>query len=430
MLRAFAILCLCLIVMAAASAQESCAALLSKAIATAQAACAALLPGQACHAGGAVNYSPAHNADETLTFSEPGDRMPLDAIRELQLMPVDTALSLVLLYPRANIIDGALTMLAVGNVTLQNASDNSGDFIALPVTVRAVEGANVRARPKADAVRAGQLFSGQQTTAVGRTRDSAWILVQEGWVAAELLRPADWALLPVVPPDIDLASVQDTYSPMQRFNLRSGMGDAPCPESPDSGLVVQTPEDSGPRPLVINGIELTFEGTLWLQSTEGEVFASILEGRLLTDDQRYLSGQRVQFSASGQFKASEEYHYARARWLPLDLLPREISLPFSLGGLLSPVSSPEALFEIVTRDSPCAIAWGTDINLRGGPGMEYPIRRGVPANYRARPDAYATGTDGAIWWRLVEGIWIRSGIVVAAGACLDLPTVPLPPLPE
>ena len=32
--------------------------------------------------------------------------------------------------------------------------------------------------------------------------------------------------------------------------------------------------------------------------------------------------------------------------------------------------------------------------------------------------------------RLADGVWVQSGVVYAAGACIELPVVPVPPLPE
>ena len=147
-------------------------------------------------------------------------------------------------------------------------------------------------------------------------------------------------------------------------------------------------------------------------------------------DAVYKAGDRVEWSPSGRLANREDYYYARIQELPFDLLPRAIDLPFSLGGLLQPYDINSDVMLQTKRDDPCIIAWtGGDINLRAGPGTEYPVRHGVPANFSAHPDGQGTGSDGALWWRLAKGIWVQSGVVVAAGACIELPIIPAPPLP-
>jgi hypothetical protein len=318
---------------------------------------------------------------------------------------------------------------------LENASDKSSEFLAFGATVRAIEGANMRAAPAQDAPLIGQLTANQSATAIGRLSNNAWILLLEGgWVSADLLHSRfAWDLLEVVPPETNAPADGWIYGPMQAFTFRSGSEDAPCAGAPDSGILMQTPEATTVE-ILVNGIRLQFDGTLYLQAdSSGEMVVSVLEGEIYLDQNTVFSaGKRLQVRREeAGFKllaAPEDYDYVRARYLPLNLLPRKIELPFSLGGVIQPFVPGTGFLANVKPTDPCVIAWNVDVNIRGGPGPEYPLRQGVPANYSARPDGLANGTDGVLWWRLAEGLWLRSGLASIAGTCLDLPMVEVPPL--
>jgi hypothetical protein len=141
---------------------------------------------------------------------------------------------------------------------------------------------------------------------------------------------------------------------------------------------------------------------------------------------------RLEFETVGQnieYTSPEDFFYTRLRNLPLSVLPREIELPFSTGGLITPFEPGTGFLNTIPADDACTVAWTVDVNLRAGPGTDYPIRQGIGGGYYGLPDARAVGTDGRLWWRLADGIWLAADNTAAAGACGALALVEAPPLP-
>lgn len=85
---------------------------------------------------------------------------------------------------------------------------------------------------------------------------------------------------------IEDASDQGDFTPMQAFYFTSGVGDAPCAEAPESGILIQTPEGVEQVQLNVNGANLTLGSTAYIQSynitgaeeDSGELAVSIIEG--------------------------------------------------------------------------------------------------------------------------------------------------------
>jgi len=250
-------------------------------------------------------------------------------------------------------------------------------------------------------------------------------------IADSIAIQEDVNLLPILETD---SQSSDIYGPMQIFQLHTGSDDGPCAGMPDSGILVQNPSDSQrPGLLNINGMPINLTGTIWLQTTnEGKTRVSVLEGKANYTEIQWSSGENTDYGYQGDtlsITQPEDYNYAHARYLPLQLLPYEFELPFSLGGVISPFTPGTGFLNGVAADAACTVAWTVDVNIRSGPGTDYPIRRGVSGGYYSLPDARAVGTDGAVWWRLLDGIWLAANNTAAGGACGNLPLVEPPPLP-
>lgn len=88
----------------------------------------------------------------------------------------------------------------------------------------------------------------------GRTEDGVWLRTFWANVGHVWYRAAD-----VTPRgSIDSLPVIDTsipYGPMQAFYFRAGVGESPCEEAPQSGLLIQTPQGVGEVRLSMNGLE-------------------------------------------------------------------------------------------------------------------------------------------------------------------------------
>jgi hypothetical protein len=426
---AFFVLC----VFSVAFAQDvECVDAVQVAVESALASCRDVGANQLCYASGTQEIAAR---DELATpYVEVGDIVETGVVDVLAISSTEESLALALLHSRANYVDNTVTMVAVGNVSLQNLGNPRSDFVAAFVQVSRRNGAQVFTQP--DQPTDEYLVWGEVGQALGRSADGMWLLVipynhEPLWVrAVDMEADYDFALLPIVEPD-DIPG--PPYVPsMQAFNLVSGIDDAPCSGAPESGLLVQAPDVQPSALLVVNGLNISFDGTLFLQAQpDVGMVISVLERTALlgiNDDLTgFETGERIIVPFNGQtvdFYHSERevYHYAAARNLPsLYLLPRAFELPFSTGGLLTPYI--EGVLASVTADDPCTIAWTVDVNLRAGPGTDFPIRQGVEANYVAHPDARASGTDGFLWWRLAPDIWLNAENTIAAGTCGTLPVL-------
>jgi uncharacterized protein YraI len=410
-----------------------CAAMTQKAIEATRKACARLERNQACYGNAKVEIKPRANV--RLAFAKAGDVAPLASLETITTGPFDAASKtwgLALLNIRADLLDGNLTALAFGQASMGNGSQASNDFVALEITVTEPKGVNLRTEPKPDAAIVRGVYSGDRLQAIGRIADSSWIRIADGWISKDVIdKTADLNALQVLQPD---STISDVYAPMQTFNLHTDLDDSPCVGVPDSGLLIQTP-DSVSTNLMVNGAPLNITGTLLLQTTaDSKTVLSVLEGEVFyADDKRLKPAERLEYGFQGNdviYGSPVEYDYANAHYLPLVLLPREIELPFALGGVIFPFTPGTGFLQTFTADSPCVAAWTADVNLRGGPGTNYPIRRGVAGGFYGKPDARAVGSDGAVWWRLVDGVWIAADNTAVAGSCGTLPLVTPPPLPS
>lgn len=439
MKRLFTSLALLLLVVGTAAAQSlDCPAIAQRLLEAARAACPTVEVNRACYAGGALTPEPRENI--RLRFADPGDQVSLSALKGLSGAAYDPqaeTLGLAILNVRASLPEGGLTMLLVGDARLENQSQATDAFISVTVTVKETQGANLRAEPSDTAALIGSLSFGASFQAIQRTEDAAWLRVlsggTSGWVSTALVDPAaDVNLLSTTLPSRDDSLPR--YGPMQTVRFRSAQADAGCPGLPDSGLLVQTPEAQSVE-LVVNNIPWIVAGTIWFQTTtEGATVTQVLEGTIqaVLPAESFDAGTQFTYGFQGAevfIQPEGEYNFARARYQPLPLLPREFELPFSLGGVIFSFTPGTGFLQGIGADGPCTAAWTVDVNLRAGPGTNYPIRRGVPGGFYGRPEARAVGSDGEIWWRLVEGVWVAANLTAAGGNCGTIPLVAPPPIP-
>ncbi|MBC7813548.1 MAG: SH3 domain-containing protein [Burkholderiales bacterium] len=70
-----------------------------------------------------------------------------------------------------------------------------------------------------------------------------------------------------------------SYGPMQAFYFRTGIGDAPCAEAPDSGILVQAPGGAGVVNLRVNEVEIQLASSVYLQAQpNNDMIISVIEG--------------------------------------------------------------------------------------------------------------------------------------------------------
>jgi hypothetical protein len=426
----------CLLIMTATTVTAQtvdCPALLQQWIEAVRQGCAGLAVNQVCYGNPDVSVQAPENV--RIDFGDPGDVLGLSLARTLQTSAFDAAAEswgVALLNTRANLLTTGVTLVAFGETRLENNSSAPDDFLALTGIVRNT-GAIVRAKPDAEAEEVNLRYAGDRVPVIGRLSDDSWFKLPEGWVTADVVRfEDDTTLIPILSAE---STLNEIYAPMQSFRLRTGWQEEPCAGAPQSGVLVQTPDSASDVVLVVNGAELRLTGTLLLQTTtEGRTVASLLEGVLTYGEDGLLQpAQTVQYGFNGddiRYEQPTDYDYGRARFLPLVLLPREFELPFSLGGVLFPFTPGTGFLQTIAADGPCTVAWNADTNLRAGPGLEYPIRFGITTGFYGIAEARATGSDGEVWWRFVDSLWVAANITVVAGDCGNLPMVEPPPLPS
>lgn len=400
---------------------DICRAAYQTAIAEAAASCTDVGPNQMCHTGGALELREGELPDAIGTAI---DAATVESIETA--VYTDGTYDFALLYPQANLTSDPLRMMVLAGTTVVNQSQAAMDFYAVNATVSHPQGANVRMGPDGDQV--GVIYRGTEVQITGRSADGAWLRVNyddaTAWISADVVRLNDVMALPVVTPD----DLSPRYGPMQALTLRSILDDSPCPGVPDGGIVLTTPNLTQRALVEVNGMVLRFAGTVYLQSAGGDLLVTVLEGDTFINDTytvRVGELARVNDDFDGE---TEPYIYYKARYVPVPLLPRPLDLPLSLAGLLHPWEPGSGFLQSIPVDGPCTIAWATDVNFRAGPGMDFRIRQGVPANFSAQPSGRATGTDGFVWWRIDDDIWVIAEATTFGGACDQLPWV-IAPLP-
>ena len=421
-----------------AAAQENlCPALVQAAFSATELECSDLAPGEACYGNRPLDVTALTTGD----FTRPGHRISgIQALSSGAMQTDAGEWGMAELSIASGTPGQTVTMIVFGAVALEDASGQSAPVNTLPARVTFPGGTNLRAQPAEDAEIVAPLVAGQIIPATGRLVDGSWFQLyldaeRSGWARADVIRvDGDLEWIPVVTADDPVP--ESLYNPLQAFNFSSTEQDAMCGEAPDSGILLQAAQ---PVSMWINGADVQFDGTIYLQAPR-EMTIHVLEGTMQVTSggemQTAEAGKRirVRYNTGAQMlgapRAPEDYYYARMIPLPLDLLPREVPEPaFNLLGVVTPAVPNQPALAGIIDESPCTAAALNEVRLRQGPGREYPIQGALYANETARPDAKAMGSDGMLWLRLAQGVWVRDDIVLTRGRCADLPTVEAPPVP-
>jgi len=402
---------------------QQCAAVLNAAVASTQLECGEQPDGTVCY--GSISAGATGSSEIAETFSLPGNVAPLTNLDTLTTGAANIeegAWGIARLTPRLNFTDETLPIYVYGDVTLQNNGNPAADVPSRVISVTFAEGANVRAEPDVFSEQIGLIYVGNQVRATGVIESGAWVRILDedsniAWVNATVFNSDDLTDLAVVEPNEDTS-----YGSMQAFDIETGRNNNDdCLLIPPNGVLIQTPEDSEPARLQINGIDaqLPPETTVFLSTSNGNLQVDVLEGEA-DFDVRITGGQRGTFTDEAITVDGfplEDYD-ALAR-LPIDRLPRPIFVALDFSLIVNP-PQPEPLAGTELDDT-CAIAANAPVNLREEPSPGGRVRYVMPINASANPTGRAQGTDGALWWRLAENVWVSSNAVFAAGACGRLP---------
>jgi uncharacterized protein YraI len=441
----FAIAVTCAIVFAVNAQADTCAAIVRAAVASTALECADVQIGEVCYGSAALEVETSDNT----AFTRPGAVTRITAVESLRTQTLDADAGewgIAVMRAQANTPEQNLTYVVFGDVSLTSTATEAAPVPTVPVRVTFDAGANVRAEPREDAALTGALTAGAIVPATGRLADGSWFRVfladsSGGWVRADLIRiEGEIELLPVVTPD-DPAPTS-LYSPMLVFNFESSINDSQCSAMPHSGILAQTANDE--MRLIVNGVDVRLDGTAYLQAkTEGGVMVTALEGLV------YLAAAEVETIVPIGFQVEVRWNpdqlalgaprdplqaaFVRLQALPTELLPRAVAenLDFNLLDVVTPAAPGVDPLASLVADSPCTVAAVNDEGrMRTGPGRDYPVRGGLFTGESANPEARAVGSDGATWWRLAEGMWVRSDIVLTGGDCRGVPLVDVPSAAE
>jgi hypothetical protein len=336
--------------------------------------CESLGDGEVCIGNGIIEATPREGVSD-FSFGLPQERTTITNLAELRLRTLDTENGLWsvvtgrhTLSTTANNVASA-NMIVFGDVTLDDDGDiarqvDNGVFSG---TVIADFGMNIRRGPDANAGIAQGVQTGAILTVTGVTADRVWYRVEipsgfggSGWVYAPYIElSGNVSSLPVVtqgsPAPTSVAAPSIEFGTMQAFNLISANTDPTCTDTPDSGVLLQSPNgvpDS--LRLRVNDVEIEFSGTVFLQAQANvSLRVSVLEGeaRVFTPNganASAFSNQVLTVSMGANLEptsdpATGDLDTSRLTTLPFSLLPR----PIVVAGVVSstPVSStvvPEA----------------------------------------------------------------------------------------
>src|SRR5262249_7329006 len=150
-----------------------------------------------------------------------------------------------------------VTMVPIGNVSLQNLGNARSNFVAADASVSRRNGAQIFTQPNQPTDE--YLCWGCAVRVVGRSGDEYWLLIlgeddTSAWVATSDIETVFvFSLLPVIEGD---EAIDPPYvGSMQAMTLISGIDDAPCAGAPESGLLVQSPDLDHEAYLIVNGLD-------------------------------------------------------------------------------------------------------------------------------------------------------------------------------
>jgi hypothetical protein len=341
-----------------AAAQTDCPAIVQAALNTVDAACADTARNQLCYGNISLTAIPRDGVSN-LVFNTSGDLANVVDIRSLQLSSMsvtDESWGVALMRLQANLPDTLpgqnVTFLLFGDVQIEDESAGAPE-----VTLTTTRDVNVRVRPSTTTNNImTSLPAGQTVVATGRLADGSWVRIKVegdtrgvGWVSADFLE-GDLDALAAIEPDAQ------SWGPMQAFYFQTGIGDRPCAEAPDSGILIQTPRGSGKVILNVNDVEIQLGSTVYLQAQPGNMMTvTVVEGqaslRAEGETQFVPAGtfSQVQLDetgkATGKPSLPQAYDEMALQTLPLNLdvfEAVEIAPPLTTAQINAAVQSPEA----------------------------------------------------------------------------------------
>lgn len=445
MTRMALFLCILILNGIAFAQTATCPGMQNQALANIAERCAEQEAGTLCLGHATVSPVNRERVESAGSLETPGDAIAIADIDWLSVSSEDrtwgAARALFPAFPADGLEARTSALLAFGNVALFLPEP-----VVLPPTLSAVkvtasQGANLRATPNTDSRIIAQLALSRELQVIGRYRGGGWLLIYatpelRGWISESVVSEplGDLHALnsDVIAPPL--------WLPWHRFDFRSGMGDAPCADAPESGILLQTVKFISPRHFVINGARIMLSGTAWLQAQASSgMLIHLIDGRarVATDagEVAVRSGKFTQISLQqdeiGALKPTSAptepaaYRYHELSRLPIHALPYEARVGLDVYTIADPVpaggGNPLAA---LSSQAPCKFsALLSGANIRSRPDPEAPIIAVMAYRESAEPVARGIGADSLPWWKLADRIWVRVDATVSGGRCNDVPLI-------
>lgn len=341
-LRAFLYVPLALLLVAFQSATDVvCNQVVEAALERSQTICAGLGRNQACYGNPLLEAEPQVGFNN-FNFDEIGDMIDITGLQSLRLssMNIDEQLwGVALMRLQANIphqfVSRNVTLVLFGDVEVRNR-------VRAPILVAVrPEGSafvNVRRYPDRTAFVLGTIQPTEIAIADGRLEGGNWYHVQlletgeSGWVSADTVVPiGDPSALNIV----DIQSAE--FGPMQAFFLDTGAPEAHCGETPQNGLLIQTPDGVATVDVWINEVKIRLGSTAFIQASAGEdMTVRLVEGatevQALGVDQFAVAGTQLTVPMTEQLQPAappslpEAYTAESVAAIPVAVLDRPIAV--------------------------------------------------------------------------------------------------------
>lgn len=373
-------------------------------------------------------------------FQQVGDIANVTDFDTLNISPMNLTngtWGVALLKVQANLPDTQpgqnVTMLVFGDVELQNAG---GETAGNTLSGTANTALNARLGPGEGFAIFEIIAPGEQVTIDGRANGGRWIRLRRDtgtpvWIVlGGVSITGDVNSLPLLSGDEPL----EQFGPMQAFYFRSGIGDAPCIEAPDSGILIQTPQGVGKVDLLVNDVQVSLGSTAFISAQpNNSLVIGTLEGSATVSAQGGTqiapAGTQVQVLMDANLKAIapplpvEPLNLDLVKSVPVDKLPEPVTIPQAI----QPPPTPEGLvLPTMPTSGTCVVATlqAVNVNIRSGPGLEFATVGGG-----MNPENLYTvigRTGDSSWWQIAAG-WVAAEVTRRGGDCTRVPITYTPP---
>ena len=412
----------------AAVAQEStCPAMQAEALANIVSRCADQETGTLCLGGPTVAVIQRPSESDVSGWNQPGDTLPIDNVVWLSISTEDqtwgAARAIFPAYAGDSLELREAALVVYGNVALFLPPPLEQPSPQVDLTVTASRGAYLRALPHIDADIITPLAVRTKLKAIGMSPNRNWRLLyatpeQRGWMSQSVVSTTGEAL-PLMDTDTDAIPL---WRPWQIFSFHSGIADAPCDGSWESGILLQAPNFISPTFFKVNGIRILLSGAAWLQAQiSSGTLIHVIDGtaRVTAADVTQVVRRGFQTSVPIERTADQglvaadaptepiPYDYQHWLSLPIHTLLHASRVSLALYTLATPApqdgGSP---LTYISSEDPCKIVAGPDgANLRSRPDPEAPIIAVMAHRDSALPVSRGIGADSLPWWKLANSVW-------------------------